>query len=104
VTAGRAAVGMTIATRVIYLAPMLWMPLVQTAMERAIPVLRTNRTLSIASYVVHAAINSAFVTPLCIAMFDQRASLPASALEPQFQGLQDRNGKLVEKLHFNKGL
>ena len=53
---------------------------------------------SVAAYTLHAAATSAFVTPLCIALFDQRASLPASRLEPRFANLGD------ELLYFNKGL
>jgi hypothetical protein len=104
VAAGRAAVGMTIATRVIYLAPMLWMPFVQTALERAVPILRTNRVLGIASYTIHAALNSAFATPLCIALFDQRASLPVASLEERFKGEAGGDGKALERVFFNKGL
>ena len=73
VAAGRAAVAMTILTRTVYLAPMLWLPVMQSAA------------------------NSAFVTPLCVALFDQRASLPAAALEPRFHGASG-------PLYFNKGL
>jgi hypothetical protein len=102
--AGRAAVGMTIATRIIYLAPMLWMPVVQRAIERAVPLLGRSRPASIAAYTLHAAANSAFVTPLCIALFDQRASLQDTALEPGFRGLLDAHGARVERLYFNKGL
>jgi hypothetical protein len=104
VTAGRAAVGMTVATRITYLAPMLWMPVVQGWIERAVPLLRTNRAAGILAYTAHAAVNSAFVTPLCIALFDQRASLPAKALEEGFRGLKDSRGRDVERLYFNKGL
>jgi sideroflexin-5 len=104
VVAGRTAVGTTVITRITYLAPMLWMPVVQGGLERLLPVLRTNRALGVLSYTAHAAVNSAFVTPLCIALFDQRASLPAEALEADFHGLRDSRGGEVERLFFNKGL
>ena len=78
VAAGRAAVAVTILTRTVYLAPMLWLPVMQSAA------------------------NSAFVTPLCVALFDQRASLPAAALEPRFHGA---SGPLYfTKGHNNQGL
>ena len=104
VTAGRAAVLTTIATRVVYLAPMLWMPPLQAALERSVPLLQRSRAAAIAAYTLHAAATSAFVTPLCIAAFDQRASLPASALEAPFRGLVDCEGRAVTTLYFNKGL
>jgi hypothetical protein len=97
IAAGRAAVAMTILTRSVYLAPMLWLPVLQSALERSVPLLQRSRPARIASYTIHAAANSAFVTPLCIALFDQRASLPAAALEPRFHGASG-------PLYFNKGL
>ena len=97
-TAGAAAVAATVATRVVYLSPMLWMPPLQAALERRVALLRSSRAAAIAAYTLHAAATSAFVTPLCIALFDQRASLPASALEPRFANLGD------QRLFFNKGL
>ena len=105
--AGQAAVSMTIATRIIYLAPMLWMPFVQNMLENKFTILRTNRTLGILSYTLHAAINSAFVTPLCIALFDQNAALPVTLLESSFHNLYTKNDNREQKLDyvfFNKGL
>jgi hypothetical protein len=39
-----------------------------------------------------------------LAVFPQRDSLPVDKLEPQFQGLKDKEGKAIERLYFNKGL
>ena len=96
--AGAAAVAATVLTRIVYLAPMLWLPPLQAAFERRVPLLRASRSASIAAFTLHAAATSAFVTPLCIALFEQRASLPASALEARFAHLGDA------PLFFNKGL
>lgn len=104
VAAGRDAVGMTVAVRVAYLAPMLWLPALQAGMVRAVPVLARSAPAYVASYAVLAGLHSAFVTPACMAVFDQRASLPVGALEPQFHGLVDGGGRAVERLYFNKGL
>lgn len=104
IAAGQAAVSMTIATRTLYLAPMLWMPVVQGWIERAVPLLQRNRAAWLAVYTLHTAVNSAFVTPMCIALFDQRASLPATALESGFQHLKDRDGRQIQRFYFNKGL
>lgn len=96
--AGRLGVSATIFTRILYLAPMLWMPFVQHWMEKRAPVLRSNRALGLGVYLVHAAFNSSVVTPACIALFEQRQAIKASALEERFHGAGD------EILYFNKGL
>jgi len=96
--AGAAAVAATVVTRIVYLAPMLWLPPLQAAIEWRVPLLRSSRAASIAAFTLHAAATSAFVTPLCIALFEQRASMPASALETRFAHLGDA------QLFFNKGL
>ena len=44
-----------------------------------------------------------FVPP-ALAVFPQQDSLPVGKLEPQFQGLKDKEGKPIETLYFNKGL
>jgi hypothetical protein len=102
--AGRLGVGLTIATRTLYLAPMLWMPYAQRWLERSVPLLARSRPAATASYLLHAAFNSAVVTPACIALFEQRSSVAAEALEPQFQGRVDAQGRAVTRFFFNKGL
>jgi hypothetical protein len=103
-TAGRLGVALTIATRTLYLAPMLWMPYAQRWLERSVPLLAASRPAAAASYLAHAAFNSAIVTPACIALFDQRSSVPGAALEPRFRGRADAQGRPVEMYWFNKGL
>jgi hypothetical protein len=102
--AGRLGVGLTIATRTLYLAPMLWMPYAQRWLERSVPLLARSRAAAAASYLLHAAFNSAIVTPACIALFEQRARVGAAALEPQFRSKRDAKGNPVEAFFFNKGL
>jgi hypothetical protein len=94
--AGRAGVAATVATRVLYLAPMLWMPYAQAALERAVPALGRHRALGLGSYLLHAAFNSSIVTPACIALFDQAQVVDGRELEEGFHGLG--------RLRFNKGL
>ena len=102
--AGRAAVAMTIATRIVYLAPMLWLPFVGDAVCAALPVLGRSALGRGAVAVGLAATSSALVTPACLAAFDQRAALAPAQLEPRFAGLTTSAGKPVERLSFNKGL
>lgn len=42
--------------------------------------------------------------PLSIGLFPQVCTAPASALETKFQGLKDKDGKLIDTVFFNKGL
>lgn len=46
----------------------------------------------------------AFALPMAISAFPQRGSLPASALEPEFHGLKNKEGLPIERFYFNKGL
>jgi hypothetical protein len=103
-TAGRWAVGMTVATRTLYLFPMLYLPLIEAWMFRSSPLLRRSRVAATVAYAAVTALSSAYATPLCIALFDQRASLPAAALEPAFHGRIDGGGHAIERYFFNKGL
>jgi len=94
--AGKRAVGLTIATRTLYLAPLLYLPTLQGALVKSVPLLQRSRPGALASYVLHSALHSALVTPACIALFDQRASMAGADLEPAFHA--------YDRLFFNKGL
>jgi hypothetical protein len=75
VRAGRYAVATTVATRVVYLAPMLFLPYMHADAAAALP-----RVSSIAIYAGLAAASSAVFTPAALALFSHEASLPAAAL------------------------
>lgn len=96
--AGVRAVAATISTRILYLAPMLWMPAVQMALERVLLPRGASAAARGLLFVAHSAVTSAIVTPACIAIFAQRASVRASSLEPSFAALGDT------VLFYNKGL
>lgn len=102
--AGRSAVAQTILSRVVYLAPMLWLPLLQDGLAAAVPAVARSAPLRAAAAVGLTAASSAYVTPACMAIYEQRATLPVEALEPQFRGLLDAAGRPVTALSFNKGL
>ena len=42
--------------------------------------------------------------PAAVGLFPQVSTLPASAMEPEFQNKYDLNGKPVETFYFNKGV
>ena len=103
--AGRAAVAMTVATRTVYLLPMLWLPLLRDAMFRALPRLAASPVGGGAAYTALVALHSAYATPLCMALFGQRTWMEADALEADFRGLTLlSSGGDVTRLWFNKGL
>jgi hypothetical protein len=113
VAAGRWAIITTIATRTIYLAPMLYLPYLHAAMVRALRleagaaagasaggemagaagrgvgriVGAPRGVASMALLVALTALSSAYVTPACMAIFDRQSSLPVRELEPEFHGL-----------------
>lgn len=62
------------------------------------------RIASTVLYIALAGLSSAYATPACMAIFEQRSSLPVSSLEGDFAGLADSAGRPVERLYFNKGL
>lgn len=45
-----------------------------------------------------------FAFPAAIALFPQKASLPASALEPEFQNKVDKVGAPITTYYWNKGI
>ena len=96
--AGAIAVTTTTLTRILYLAPMLWMPALQGWAESKVLPARAGVLPRAALFVLHSAFTSAVVTPACIALFAQRASVRAAVLEPAFASRGD------ELLFFNKGL
>lgn len=102
--AGIGAVSMTTLIRVVYLAPMLYLPALNAALERSVPLLQRSAFARGGTNVVLTAASSAFVTPACMAIFDQRARWPVSSLEPRFHGLTSASGKPIDHLQFNKGL
>jgi len=104
IIAGKYAVLTTIFTRTLYLAPMLWIPFIQSAFEKRFTFLQTSPRANLIFYTVHCAFNSAFVTPLCIAVFSQQASLPVELMELEYHNLPQSEGKRIERLLFNKGL
>lgn len=104
VVAGQTAVTQTILSRVVYLAPMLWLPLMQDGIAAAVPAIARSAWMRGATALTLTALSSAFVTPACMALYDHRATLHVGALEPAFQGLTDSAGKPVRALSFNKGL
>lgn len=103
--AGATAVGQTIATRTLYLAPpMLIPPLLFGFLRRRGHTAAWPPVVANLAFAACVGCCSAFATPLCIALFDQRASLPAHVMEPRFHGRTDAQGALVTRYCFNKGL
>lgn len=45
-----------------------------------------------------------FATPLCCAIFEQRAAIPVASLEPDLQAFAKKNYPKAKEVYFNKGL
>lgn len=125
VAAGQWAVGATVACRTLYLFPMIYLPYLHSALEaRWFPTAVSDgssggngrpgllasmspgraRVASTLLYIALAGLSSAYATPACMAIFEQRSSLPVASLEERFAGLTDAKGRPVDRLFFNKGL
>ena len=104
--AGWTAVGQTVFTRTLYLAPpMVLPPLLMAYLARTFPSPSPLVKAALTTVnVVFIASMSAFATPACIALFDQQATLPVSSLESRFQGALGADGNPVRRVVFNKGL
>jgi hypothetical protein len=102
--AGALGLAMTVTVRTVYLVPMLYLPLLQAALVHRVALLRRHPPAAIAAYVALSGASSAFVTPACMALFDQRASVPASWLEGELQSTAGSPHPHSERLYFNKGL
>ena len=96
--AGRFAVAATVATRIVYLLPMLVLPYAHRAAVAALP-----RAPPLALYAALSAAASATATPAAMALFDQQAALPSSELEGELRTLRGEDGQPI-LLFFNKGL
>jgi sideroflexin-5 len=99
VVAGWWAVGLTVSSRVLYLVPPMVLP--QLIMLGLQPVLRmAPPAVTGAVFVSVVASLSAITTPVCMALWDQRTSLPLSAFEPHVRSIVPGESEL----YFNKGL
>jgi hypothetical protein len=104
VKAGQAAVAMTIFVRTIYLAPMIYIPFLFEWMKSHSPLLRTSKIASAGTYVAITAASSTLFTPACMAIFDQRSSLPVQEVEPEIQQAWRMTTHSMDRVYFNKGL
>lgn len=99
VAAGRRAVGLTIATRILYLVqPMLIPPLIMMWLQRR--VWMTGRA-AVLTNIALITMSSAVATPACIALFAQRSTIPVHALEPEVIA---RLPPGIDQVYFNKGI
>ena len=83
------------------IAPMLLPPLAMAAIRTVVPV------SGVAAVVAETCLCGASIfgaLPLAIAIFPQEISIPVSSLEPEFQSLKTKSGKLIDHVVCNKGL
>ncbi|KAI9223403.1 Tricarboxylate/iron carrier [Blastocladiella britannica] len=103
-TAGWSAVSQVSVSRVATAAPCLVVPPLIMARVSGMRMFRHNpRWLApVQLAVVAGSLMTAL--PCAIALFPQRARVPVTDLEPEFQGLRKANGDPVTHLYYNKGL
>lgn len=103
--AGALGVSQTIATRILYLAqPMIIPPLLMLRVDRAAWARQRPLARHI-FYVLFVGAMSAVATPMCVALFDQQASVSTAWLEPRLQGQRDPiTGQEIHHVTFNRGL
>jgi len=101
--AGRAAVGTTVASRLLYLVPPMVVPPV--AMAALGPALAAaHPALRAAVFVLLCGGMSAVTTPVCMALWEQRMSLPLESLEADVRAAAEAQQPGAGFVTFNKGL
>ncbi|UZJ51788.1 hypothetical protein CBS101457_001108 [Exobasidium rhododendri] len=102
--AGRRAVGMTAASRVMTNIPTMILPplaLLYLQKRRIVP---QRGPWSRAADLGLIGVSLFAFLPPAIAFFPQTATIPASKVEAAYQSVKDDSGKAVETFEFNKGL
>ncbi|KAH3902385.1 probable Probable mitochondrial transport protein FSF1 [Saccharomycodes ludwigii] len=98
------AVGETALSRVINATPtMVIPPLLLVSLQKNI---LKNKGLAITQLANLGLISftSFIALPFALALFPQYEDIKLSRLEPELQGKKDKNGKLIEVVHFNRGM
>ncbi|KNC50769.1 sideroflexin [Thecamonas trahens ATCC 50062] len=104
--AGIIGVAKTALSRAVFfpIFPMVLPPLIMDVIARNTSILKKFPKAALPLEVVTIATCMMTFLPMAIAMFPQDESVPASILEPEFQGKVDLTGKPIEYFTFNKGL
>jgi sideroflexin-5 len=98
--AGGVAVSLTIFTRVLYLAPMLWLPPLYHYTAKGLGLSPASNSMkNIALFTLLSALSSAYATPFCLALFSQTFRMSSSLLEDSIKAAAG-----VDTVYFNKGL
>jgi len=102
--AARTSVAMTIASRsvVLPITPMLLPPLAMAGLRTMLPSL--TGVAAVAAEVALVASSIYLALPVAIGVFPQVLEIPTSALEVEFQGLHDSEGRPITHIVCNRGL
>ncbi|CAN3355292.1 sideroflexin Fsf1p [Diutina catenulata] len=104
-TAAWYAVGETAASRVINATPIMVVPpLILVRMQKAGMFRGKHKAVELLTNIALIATTSFVALPFALAVFPQRETLAVSQLEPQFQGLKDKEGKPITRVEFNRGI
>lgn len=101
--AGQKAVALTVFSRAVFfpIFPLLLPPVIMAGVRRTSFLANYPRMALPTELGVIAACLWGTLPP-AIAIFPQQSSIAASSLEPQFHGLVDANGKVIDEFYFNK--
>ncbi|AMD18584.1 HBL318Wp [Eremothecium sinecaudum] len=98
------AVGETALSRVINATPIMVVPpLVMMRLQRGI---LKNKSFALQTMVQLGVITAtAFIAlPFALAIFPQYQAIDVNKLEPEFSNKKDKNGSIIQKVHFNRGM
>jgi tricarboxylate carrier len=83
--------------------PLVLPPLIMSAAHR-MKAVRTSRPIALAVELMAITACMSMGLPAAIAIFPQNMSIAVTSLEPEFQGLMDKDGNRLEHVFYNKGL
>ncbi|CAG8458701.1 9942_t:CDS:2, partial [Ambispora gerdemannii] len=102
--AGASAVKQVAISRVLNNSPVLTIPpLLLSQLEKTNFLKRNPRFLLPLNFGL-ITLSSITALPLAIAVFPQRAEIDTKKLEPEYSGLRNKNGDIINKVYYNKGL
>jgi hypothetical protein len=103
--AGYEGVKNTVLSRSCFLPifPLVLPPLIMSAANR-MQMVRTSKPIALVVELMAITACMSMGLPAAIAIFPQQMAIDVSILEPEFQGLKDKDGNPVKSVFYNKGL
>ncbi|KAL4708493.1 hypothetical protein ACJJTC_014101 [Scirpophaga incertulas] len=103
-TAARTGIALVCVSRVLMALPGMTLTPMATAYATRVGLFRGRQWAAVPFQLFLVGLCVTFATPLCCAIFDQRASLSVGSLEPELQAFMKKNYPKETHVYFNKGL